>query len=153
MELLNVVRIYHWKENMGRTIQEQFESLSKPVQKRILSELEEIFTLQCNPSIEEKVQSLEYIVKEKDSEISRLNKQIEQLRHEINVLKREKNSKIKLQVIYSNLPKQERERIKERIVGAYLYKHLATRYNELQDLYKKLQIAHDDLICRFIKSR
>ena len=138
---------------MGRTIQEQFESLSKPVQKRILSELEEVFTLQCNPSIEEKVQSLEYIVKEKDSEISRLNKQIEQLRHEINVLKREKNSKIKLQVIYSNLPKQEKERIKERIVGAYLYKHLATRYNELQDLYKKLQIAHDDLICRFIKSR
>lgn len=138
---------------MGRTIQEQFESLSKPIQKRILSELEEIFTLQCNPSIEEKVQSLEYIVKEKDSEISRLNKQIEQLRHEINVLKREKNSKIKLQVIYSNLPKHERERIKERIVGAYLYKHLATRYNELQDLYKKLQIAHDDLICRFVKSR
>jgi ribosomal protein RSM22 (predicted rRNA methylase) len=138
---------------MNRTIQEQFESLSKPTQKRILSELEEIFTLQCNPSIEEKVQSLEYIVKEKDSEISRLNKQIEQLRHEINVLKREKNSKIKLQVIYSNLPKHERERIKERIVGAYLYKHLATRYNELQDLYKKLQIAHDDLICRFIKSR
>lgn len=138
---------------MGRTIQEQFESLSKPIQKRILSELEEIFTLQCNPSIEEKVQSLEYIVKEKDSEISRLNKQIEQLRHEINVLKREKNSKIKLQVIYSNFPKRERERIKERIVGAYLYKHLATRYNELQDLYKKLQIAHDDLICRFVKSR
>ena len=135
---------------MSRTIQEQFESLSKPVQKRILSELEEIFTLQCNPSIEEKVQSLEYIVKEKDSEISRLNKQIEQLRHEINVLRREKNSKIKLQVIYSNLPKQERERIKERIVSAYLYKHLATRYNELQDLYKKLQIAHDDLICRFV---
>ena len=135
---------------MGRTIQEQFENLSKPVQKRILSELDEIFTLQCNPSIEEKVQSLEYIVKEKDSEISRLNKQIEQLRHEINVLKREKNSKIKLQVIYSNLPKQERERIKERIVGAYLYKHLATRYNELQDLYKKLQIARDDLICRFV---
>ena len=138
---------------MGRTIQEQFESLSKSAQKRILSELEEIFTLQCNPSIEEKVQSLEYIVKEKDSEISRLNKQIEQLRHEINVLKREKNSKIKLQVIYSNLPKQERERKKEIIVGAYLYKHLATRYNELQDLYKKLQIAHDDLICRFVKSR
>ena len=135
---------------MGRTIQEQFESLSKPAQKRILSELEEIFTLQCNPSIEEKVQSLEYIVKEKDSEISRLNKQIEQLRREINVLRHEKNSKIKLQVIYSNLPKQERERIKERIVGAYLYKHLATRYNELQDLYKKLQIAHDDLICRFV---
>lgn len=135
---------------MGRTIREQFESLSKPVQKRILSELEEIFTLQCNPSIEEKVQSLKYIVKEKDSEISRLNKQIEQLRHEINVLRREKNSKIKLQVIYSNLPKQERERIKERIVGAYLYKHLATRYNELQDLYKKLQIAHDNLICRFV---
>lgn len=137
---------------MGRTIQEQFKSLSKPVQKRILSELEEIFTLQCNPSIEEKVQSLEYIVKEKDSEISRLNKQIEQLKHEINVLRREKNSKIKLQVIYSNLPKQERERIKERIVAAYLYKHLATRFNELQDLYKKLQIAHDDLICRFVKN-
>ena len=135
---------------MGKTIQEKFKGLSKLAQKRILSELEEIFTLQCNPSIEEKVQSLEYIVKEKDSEISRLNKQIEQLRHEINVLKREKNSKIKLQVIYSNLPKQERERIKERIVGAYLYKHLATRYNELQDLYKKLQIAHDDLICRFV---
>lgn len=135
---------------MSKTIQEQFESLSKPVQKRILSELEEIFTLQCNPSIEEKVQSLEYIVKEKDSEISRLNKQIEQLRHEINVLRHEKNSKIKLQVIYSNLPKQERERIKERIVGAYLYKQLATRYNELQNLYKKLQIAHDDLICRFV---
>jgi hypothetical protein len=135
---------------MGKTIQEQFESLSKPVQKRILSELEEIFTLQCNPSIEEKVQSLEYIVKEKDSEISRLNKQIAQLRHEINVLKREKNSNIKLQVIYSNLPKYERERIKERFVDAYLYKQLATRYNELQDLYKKLQIAHDDLICRFV---
>ena len=138
---------------MGRTIQEQFESLSKPVQKRILSELEEIFTLQCNPSIEEKVQSLEYIVKEKDSEISRLNKQIEQLRHEINVLRHEKNNKIKLQVIYSNLPKHERERIKERIVSTYLYKNLATQYNELQDLYKKLQIAHDDLICRFVKSR
>ena len=135
---------------MGKTIQEQFESLSKPVQKRILSELEEIFTLQCNPNIEEKVQSLEYIVKEKNSEISRLNKQIEQLRHEINVLKREKNSNIKLQVIYSNLPKYERERIKERFVGAYLYKQLVTRYNELQDLYKKLQTAHDDLICRFV---
>lgn len=61
---------------MDKTIQEQFKSLGKPVQKRILSELEEIFTLQCNPSIEEKVQSLEYIVKEKDSEIFRLNKQI-----------------------------------------------------------------------------
>lgn len=138
---------------MGKTIQEQFESLSKPAQKRILSELEEIFTLQCNPSIEEKVQSLEYIVKEKDSEISRLNKQIEKLRHETNVLKREKNSNIKLQVIYSNLPKHERERIKERFVGAYLYKQLATRYNELQDLYKKLQIAHDDLICRFVNCK
>lgn len=138
---------------MGRTIQEQFESLSKPIQKRVLSELEEIFTLQCNPSIEEKVQSLEYIVKEKDSEISRLNKQIEQLRHEINVLRHEKNSKIKLQVIYSNLPKQEREKIKERIVAAYLYKHLATRHNELQDLYKKLQIAHDSLICRFVNNK
>lgn len=135
---------------MRKTIQEQFKSLSKPIQKRILSELEEIFTLQCNPSIEEKVQSLEYIVKEKDSEISKLNKQIEQLRHEINVLKREQNSKIKLQTIYSNLPKKERERIKERIVTAYLYRHLATRYNELQDLYKKLQIAHDSLIYRFV---
>lgn len=138
---------------MGRTIQEQFKSLSKPLQKRILSELEEIFTLQCNPSIEEKVQSLEYIVKEKDSEISRLNKQIKQLRCEINVLKRETDSKVNLQVIYSNLPKQERERIKERIVSTYLYKNLTTQYNELQDLYKKLQIAHDDLICRFVKSR
>lgn len=138
---------------MGRTIQEQFKGLSKPVQKRILSELEEIFTLQCNPSIEEKVQSLEYIVKEKDSEISRLNKQIKQLRCEINVLKREIDSKVNLQVIYSNLPKQERERIKERVVSTYLYKNLTTQYNELQDLYKKLQIAHDDLICRFVKSR
>lgn len=138
---------------MGKTIQEQFESLSKPVQKRILSELEEIFTLRCNPGIEEKVQSLEYIVKEKNSEISKLNQQIKQLRHEINVLKHEIDSKINLQVIYSNLPKQERERIKERIVSTYLYKNLTTQYNELQDLYKKLQIAHDDLICRFVKSR
>lgn len=138
---------------MGKTIQEKFKGLSKPVQKRILSELEEIFTLQCNPSIEEKVQSLEYIVKEKDSEISKLNQQIKQLRHEINVLKRETDSKVNLQVIYSNLPKQERERIKERIVSTYLYKNLTTQYNELQDLYKKLQIAHDDLICRFVKSR
>lgn len=137
---------------MGRTIQEQFKGLSKPLQKRILSELEEIFTLQCNPSIEEKVQSLEYIVKEKDSEIFKLNKQIKQLRHEINVLKHEVDSKINLQVIYSNLPKQERERIKERIVNTYLYKNLATQYNELQNLYKKLQIAHDDLICRFVKN-
>ena len=96
------------------------------------------------------MQSAKDTIKEFEQQIKNLQKEIQQANRKVNLVKNEKVTKLNLQVFYSSLPKKEREKIKERIVAAYLYKHLATRYNELQDLYKKLQIAHDDLISRFV---
>ena len=126
------------------TFVEWFKTLRPKVQKDICTELEEIFSITCDPGLELRIQSLEYTIKEKNSEIKKLKKTLKLMSKE----PIQDNTSINR--FYDAIPKEERQNFKRQIVGAWLYRNLILENKNLRARNKILSQNNNDLIYQLL---
>ena len=132
-----------------------FSSLSTFNKKRIINKLEEIFTIEAEPTLQMKVIGLEsaykYLLKRNQS----LLKENKQLEKDKNKLKLERDSKgisfVDFNHLWSKLNQEEKDALKSRVVNDYYYNLLKKQHEELKLLYNILQKSHDSLVTRFVE--
>lgn len=118
---------------MSQKIKELFSQLS-PIHKRnLLRELSDEFDCEVNLDL---IQSLKYQLSQKDIEIGQLKSTIDELT----------DYKAPLDVLYSSIPKKERDKIKHQICGAYIYKMICNENKKLQSRIKSQKELISNLV-------
>ena len=118
---------------MSQKIKELFSQLS-PIHKRILlRELSDEFDCEVNLDL---IQSLKYQISQKDIEIGQLKSTIDELT----------DYKAPLDVLYSSIPKKERDKIKRQICGAHIYKMICRENKKLQSRVKSQKELISNLV-------
>lgn len=147
---------------------EWFKTKPSYQQRNIIAKLEEVFQIQNNfgyiQSLKDKIKSLESEIssfkvedkyKEALQKIGELESYIDELEDNIKQLKSSPRPKMvianNIQVLYSNIPKEERERIKEQVVACYLYKNLAVLNSNLKASNKVLKKQNKDLVAELVR--
>ena len=118
---------------MSQKIKELFSQLS-PIHKRnLLRELSDEFDCEINLDL---IQSLKYQISQKDIEIGKLNSTIDELT----------DYKVPLDVLYSSIPKKERDKIKRQICGAHIYKMICGENSRLRSRVKSQKELISNLV-------
>ena len=118
---------------MSQKIKELFSQLS-PIHKRnLLRELSDEFDCEVNLDL---IQSLKYQISQKDIEIGQLKSTIDELT----------DYKVPLDVLYSSIPKKERDKIKRQICGAHIYKMICKENKKLQSRIKSQKELISNLV-------
>ena len=118
---------------MSQKIKELFSQLS-PIHKRnLLRELSDEFDCEVNLDL---IQSLKYQISQKDIEIGQLKSTIDELI----------DYKAPLDVLYSSIPKKERDKIKRQIYGAYIYKMICSENSRLKSRVKSQKELISNLV-------
>lgn len=118
---------------MSQKIKELFSQLS-PIHKRnLLRELSDEFDCEVNLDL---IQSLKYQISQKDIEIGQLKSTIDELT----------DYKAPLDVLYSSIPKKERDKIKRQICGAHIYKMICSENRKLQSRIKSQKELISNLV-------
>lgn len=118
---------------MSQKIKDLFSQLS-PIHKRnLLRELSDEFDCEVNLDL---IQSLKYQISQKDIEIGKLNSTIDELI----------DYKASLDVLYSSIPKKERDKIKRQICGTYIYKMICSENKRLKSRVKSQKELISNLV-------